>query len=247
MRQCIRCNSAVADGDMFCVVCGTKQSSGHEVIRKLQNNSRTIDKVKESKIAKSSYMWPLIIFVAIMLIGPLVYVLTLQYINKREKSTPIIENSITTKSDSIDKYADASTLNSSGTVLNTLKMAHLYVPNALPGREEESQDGVTYTKTANTANSTAFQIITIDPVNYIIYAHHYGAGIDVILHYDSQSVSSSTTLTSSLASPSWASNDTDIAIVSSGVVTPVASGDTMIWAKSETDNCVEAWNLRVTV
>ena len=49
-----------------------------------------------------------------MLIGPLVYVLTLQYINKREKSTPIIENSITTKSDSIDKYTDASTLNSYG-------------------------------------------------------------------------------------------------------------------------------------
>lgn len=138
-------------------------------------------------------------------------------------------------------------VNSSGTVLNTLKMVDIYVPNALDGREEESIDGVTYTKTAGTAESTAFQIITINPVDKIVYAHHYGAGIDTIMHYDSQAVSSSITLTTNLTSPTWHSNNDETATVSDGTVAPVASGDTMIWAKSETDNCVEAWNLRVTV
>lgn len=120
-----------------------------------------------------------------------------------------------------------------------LSIANLFVPNALPGRDGESFDGETYTKTADSAESTAFQIITIDFENKVIYARHYGAGIDIVLHYDPSSEASySTTLTS----PTWAAVDTTIATVSDGTVTPVASGYTMVYAKSETDNCIECWN-----
>lgn len=130
-------------------------------------------------------------------------------------------------------------VNSSAVVQNTLPVADLYVPNALPGREGTSMDGVTYTKTAGTAESTAFQMITLDSVNKILYAHHYGAGIDIILHYAS---STSDSLTTTLESPVWGTKDGTIATVDGGTVTPVADGDVMIYAKSETDNTIEAWN-----
>ena len=135
--------------------------------------------------------------------------------------------------------------NTSNEYVRALKLANLYVPNALPGRDGAGTDGVTYNKTANTAESTAFQVVTIDPVNKIVYAHHYGAGIDMIVHYESQEVSSSASLTSSLTSPTWDTNNSSVATVSSGTVTAVATGNTMIWAKSETDNCIEAWNINV--
>lgn len=135
-------------------------------------------------------------------------------------------------------------VNSSGTVLNTLPMANLYVPNALPDRDEVSFDGVTYTKTANTAESTAFQIITLDPVSKIVYAHHYGAGIDIVMHYEP---TAETSYSTDLTEPVWASVDDTIATVSDGDVTPVAEGYVMIWAKSETDNCIECWNYHSVV
>lgn len=131
-----------------------------------------------------------------------------------------------------------------GDILNTLPMAALCVPNALPDRDGTSMDGVTYTKTAKTAESTAFQVITIDPESKTVYAHHWGAGIDMILHYDpTEETSFSTTLTS----PTWASDDAEIATVSGGAVTPVAEGYVIIWAKSETDNCIECWNFHSVV
>ena len=136
-------------------------------------------------------------------------------------------------------------VDSNGNVLSVLSMANLYVPNALPERDYESMDGVTYTKTAESATSTAFQVITIDPVEKIVYAHHYGAGIDFILHYDADTISAQKTYTSVLSSPVWASNDTGVVTVSSGTVTPVANGNTMVWAKSATDNYIEAWNIKV--
>ncbi|MGN1122276.1 MAG: metallophosphoesterase family protein, partial [Eubacteriales bacterium] len=51
-------------------------------------------------------------------------------------------------------------------------------PNICNGRERESADGNTYTKTEGTAEGTSFCIITVDRVNQKIYADHYGAGID---------------------------------------------------------------------
>ena len=138
-------------------------------------------------------------------------------------------------------------VDSNGNVLGTFDIADFYIPNVLPGREEESFDGETYTKTADSAESTSFQMITVDFTNKVLYAHHYGAGIDIILHYAPQAVTGSTTLTTSLTSPAWSSNDTSVSTVSDGTVTPVADGNTIVWAKSTTDNCIEAWNISVDV
>lgn len=51
-------------------------------------------------------------------------------------------------------------------------------PNVMNGRERESADGNTYTKTAGTADGTSFCIITIDRENNVIYADCVGAGYD---------------------------------------------------------------------
>lgn len=131
-----------------------------------------------------------------------------------------------------------------GNVLGILPIANLFVPNALPGREKVSTDGETYSKTAGTAESTSFQVITIDFDSKVVYAHHYGAGIDIIIHYAPTAEASYTT---DLTDPAWASVDTTIATVSSGAVTPVAAGYVMIYAKSETDNTIEFWNYQSVV
>lgn len=138
-------------------------------------------------------------------------------------------------------------ITSGGTLVSVLSMANLYVPNALPDRDYESMDGITYTKTTNTQSSTAFQVITLDPVSKTVYAIHYGAGIDIILHYESDLISAQKTLTTALTSPIWHTNDTNIATISNGVITPVSDGNTLIWCKSTADNCIEAWNIKVDV
>ena len=126
-----------------------------------------------------------------------------------------------------------------------MKTANLFMPNALPDRDGTSTDGVVYTKTAGTGESTAFEVITLDPVNKVIYAHHYGAGIDIIMHYDPTSEAS---YSSSMTAPlTWATTDAEIATVSDGTVTPVANGYAMVWAKSEADNCIECWNYQAVV
>ncbi len=51
-------------------------------------------------------------------------------------------------------------------------------PNLCNGRERESDDGVTYTKTAGTAQGTAFCLLTVDRQNDLIRADCFGAGID---------------------------------------------------------------------
>lgn len=130
-------------------------------------------------------------------------------------------------------------LNSSGVLQAFFPLANLYIPNGLPGRESTSTDGETYSKTANSAESTSFQVITVDFVNKIVYAHHYGAGIDIVMHYEP---TTETSLTTELTAPTWASVNDTIATVSNGTVTPVADGYSMIYARSETDNCIEVWN-----
>ena len=62
--------------------------------------------------------------------------------------------------------------------LGTKAIPSIGCPNVLDGRERPSDDGTTYTKTASTANCTAFCVITIDRVNNKIYADHFGAGYD---------------------------------------------------------------------
>lgn len=138
----------------------------------------------------------------------------------------------------------------------TMKLARICIPNALPGRETGATstsdvgivwgNGETYPKTADSKDSTAFVVNTIDPVNMVVYSHHYGAGLDRILHYDSQSVGGSTTLTPTITATSWASLDTSKATVNNGVVTPVASGNVMVYARAA-DGTREYWNLSVSV
>lgn len=52
------------------------------------------------------------------------------------------------------------------------------VPNVMNGREQTSEDGTCYTKTAGTGQGTSFCVITIDRAAHIIYADHCGAGYD---------------------------------------------------------------------
>lgn len=51
-------------------------------------------------------------------------------------------------------------------------------PNVMNGRERESDDGNTYTKTAGSAEGTSFCILTIDRENSRIYADCVGVGYD---------------------------------------------------------------------
>lgn len=55
---------------------------------------------------------------------------------------------------------------------------YIECPNVLDGRERQSKDGQTYTKTAGTATSTAFTILVLDRANAKVHAIHYGAGYD---------------------------------------------------------------------
>lgn len=65
------------------------------------------------------------------------------------------------------------------------------IPNAFPGRDNErGQQGEyvfgeeqTYPKTENSAEDTAFCVITVDTAENKIYASHYGAGYDRVIEY----------------------------------------------------------------
>ena len=141
---------------------------------------------------------------------------------------------------------------SGATITSNTKLADMGIPNALPDRENASMDGVTYTKTAGSAESTAFFVITLDTDNGVLYAHHYGSGFDIIYHYESASATTGTELTTSLTDAEWNSNDSEIATVSDGTVTALATGNVTVYAReplegSETKTkTIEAWNLAVT-
>lgn len=62
--------------------------------------------------------------------------------------------------------------------LTSKSIPNIGVPNVLDGRERVSDDGQTYTKIAETENSTSFCIITVDRENNKLYADHFGAGYD---------------------------------------------------------------------
>ena len=77
-------------------------------------------------------------------------------------------------------------------VQGTNEIPWITIPNAFPGRDNErGQSGdyvfgeeVTYPKTEDTAEDTAFCVITIDLAANKIYADHYGAGYDRVIGYN---------------------------------------------------------------
>ncbi|MCH5279494.1 MAG: metallophosphoesterase, partial [Christensenellaceae bacterium] len=69
------------------------------------------------------------------------------------------------------------------TKLGTNSIQSIGCPNVLNGRERASADGKIYTKTADTANDTAFTMITVDRAAKRIYADCYGAAYDRVFSY----------------------------------------------------------------
>lgn len=78
----------------------------------------------------------------------------------------------------------------------TIDLKRIAIPNACFRRSNEygqndatESSGIefgettTYTKTENTAQDTAFCVVTMDTANRIIYADHYGAGYDRVIEY----------------------------------------------------------------
>ena len=113
------------------------------------------------------------------------------------------------------------------------------IPNVLPYRTSESYKQ----KISMTKDSTAFCAVKIDLTNSVIYAIHYGAAVDRIVHYSSVSVSSSETLTSVYSNVAWGSDDTSIATVSNGVVTKVSAGNALVSATDQDGN-KEFWVIK---
>lgn len=99
------------------------------------------------------------------------------------------------------------------------EITRIAIPNACFGRENEyGQNGktenaegtefgeeTTYGKTANTANDTAFCVVTIDLAEKKIYADHYGAGYSRLIPYNDV-VLNSYTVANSLTNASTSNN-----------------------------------------
>ena len=102
----------------------------------------------------------------------------------------------------------------SGSTTQPLESARrMCVPNACYLRSNErGQNGTTdvfdiefgetttYNKTAGTANDTAFYVVTVDPVQEIMYLDHYGAGYSQIVNYTLRNYSIASTLTNATSS-----------------------------------------------
>lgn len=103
-----------------------------------------------------------------------------------------------------------------------------------------------YPRTPDTYSEYCFDTFSVDPYNKIIRMFRFGAGYDRILHCETNDVSTTLTLTPELTGTlTWKSVDEDIATVSSGTVTAVASGTTIIRATDET-GANENWIVKVT-
>lgn len=66
---------------------------------------------------------------------------------------------------------------------NTNTILSIGCPNAMNGREHVSANGITYTKTSNSSDDTAFSVITIDRTNETVFVDCYGAGYDRTFDY----------------------------------------------------------------
>jgi hypothetical protein len=96
-------------------------------------------------------------------------------------------------------------------------------------------------RVAGTASEDAWTIAVYKPITNDLDLIRFGAGADRYFH---ATPIAPTTLTSRLSNVSWSSSDTNIATVSSGAVTGVASGRCAIIAKDTSDN-YECWIIEV--
>lgn len=168
--------------------------------------------------------------------------------------------------------------NSVGTEYQAYRIA---VPNMCFSRNNEyGQNGkveyygiefgedATYSKTAGTANDTAFVVNVVNPSEEKIYSFCYGAGYDREIFTGIQTIAvtgvtldkTSGTLTAGSAitltatvSPSnasnktviWTSSNENVATVSGGVVTAVAKGSATITAKTQDGGFEATYSLTV--
>ena len=139
---------------------------------------------------------------------------------------------------------------------NVFPILRIDLPNALDGREDASFNGVTYNKTPDSDKSTTFVVMTIDFDKNIIYERHYGAGIDIIYHYEPLLVSTNTeannhttTVTPSFTAASWASSNISVATFANNTITGEASGCTTVYcldnATAASATIAEVWNVQV--
>lgn len=104
------------------------------------------------------------------------------------------------------------------------------------------EGGLTRTQGAETEQ--AFDIVTSDLQNSVVYLTRVGAGHDRIVHYGVETVTATKALTAMLTgSLVWASSDNRIANVSSGTVSKVGNGYCTVTA-TDTNGQTEDWIIK---
>lgn len=132
----------------------------------------------------------------------------------------------------------------------------------------EFGETITYTKTNDGVNDTAFTVNVFNPSEEKLYSFHYGAGIDREIFIGQQNIAvngvslnassgeltvgGQTTLTA-VVQPSdatnkaviWSSSAPTVASVSDGVITALTSGNAVITVKTVDGNFTASYNLTV--
>ena len=107
-------------------------------------------------------------------------------------------------------------------------------------------ESVRPTRTAGTYTEDCWSTVIIQPSAKCIKVVRFGAGTDRIYHTENQTITAGTTLSTMLeGNVTWSSRYAEIATVTGGVVTPVASGWTMITATSANGDS-EHWGIIVS-
>ena len=121
------------------------------------------------------------------------------------------------------------------------------VDPAYPGADPPV-GGIEQTRTEGTLTAHAFDTVSVDNTNKIVYCYRFGAGGDRTVHLTAEpvSVASSITLVSTLSGGlTWLSTATEKATVSNGVVTGVAAGIASVIA-TDADGNTENWRVVVS-
>ena len=118
--------------------------------------------------------------------------------------------------------------------LGNTDIKRICIPNACFWRNNErNQESVTYDKTPDSAEDTAFCVVTIDFAEQKIYVDHYGAGYDRVVPYTD--TDETFTITNNLTN-----------VTSSNTVGTIALGGEYIATLAENDGCAME-NVTVTM